>query len=759
FSLGANSGTLNVAFEHTKSVSDPASPYTSYDRNALSLKYFHTLNRSKGMPLSIEADFAGNLGGYDSKADPDAFRDTYVQKKDNGFRGNILLKWLLDKPWITNVELSGSVNYSDKRSKSNTNKSSSSSQAAIHSLEEGYFIATKYDENPAAPIILLPPGYWYQLYYHDNKPVSRTVKLKADRSRAFGFGSNRTLLGGELNRNDNRGRGLYYDDMQYAPTWHEYRYDEKSPVNNIALYAEDKLMLLFNDKPNGNALSTPAGKADGQTGNYPSKLEITAGVRSDITVIKDSEYGTVRSFSPRVNAKYTFWEKADRAVRDLNVYAGWGKAVKLPSLEVLYPQPSYSNNLAFAPGTMADGSTFYAYYTIPSKAIYNHNLKWQYNEQFEIGSEANVKGVKISLSIFRNKTFNPYICTTEYTPYSYKQTGQSALNNCAIPSPDRIYAIDRQSGVVTVSDRNGVHESMPLEFTTRDTYKTNHVYKNGSPVERKGVEWIIEFPRIPAIRTSFRIDGNYYRYRGTDETVIAWKPSLNMADGRPFGYVGYYAGSSATSTSSAADDDIASSSISSSASVSNGYMTGELNLNVTATTHIPEIRMIFSVRLETSLYNYTQRLSEYGGKSYGFVLTDQESYSGNDTDIYKGDAYVGAYPLYYTTWDDPTTKIPFAEKFAWAKDNDRTLYNELVRLVVKSNTNYYFNPNEISPWCSANISVTKEIGDFASISFSAYNFFNNMSRVKSSDNNTESTLYKSSHIPRFYYGLSLRLKL
>ena len=163
------------------------------------------------------------------------------------------------------------------------------------------------------------------------------------------------MLGAELNSSGNKGRGLYYDDMRYAPTWREYRYDELPFLNNIAGYLEDRITLPL--------------------GGNSSSLELTAGVRSDITYIKNSEYGTANSFSPRFNAQYTLWKNADKWVSDLNVYGGVGKSVKLPSFEVLYPSPSYSDKLAFAPGTMSDGTTFYAYSTIPSKAIYNPDLK------------------------------------------------------------------------------------------------------------------------------------------------------------------------------------------------------------------------------------------------------------------------------------------------------------------------------------------------------------------------------------------------
>jgi hypothetical protein len=69
------------------------------------------------------------------------------------------------------------------------------------------------------------------------------------------------------------------------------------------------------------------------------------------------------------------------------------------------------------------------------------------------------------------------------------------------------------------------------------------------------------------------------------------------------------------------------------------------------------------------------------------------------------------------------------------------------------------NPNRISSYYSANLSVTKEIGDHVSVSFYANNFFNNMGTVNSSQTDLETSLFASSYIPTYYYGLSLKLKL
>ena len=143
----------------------------------------------------------------------------------------------------------------------------------------------------------------------------------------------------------------------------------------------------------------------------------------------------------------------------------------------------------------------------------------------------------------------------------------------------------------------------------------------------------------------------------------------------------------------------------------------------------------------------------------GVVLADKSSYIGTPYDGTSENQYVAIYPEYYSTWDNPDERIPFAERLLWAKDHDATLFSDLSKLVVRSNYPYVMNPNRISSYYSANLSVTKEIGDHVSVSFYANNFFNNMGTVNSSQTDLETSLFASSYIPTYYYGLSLKLKL
>ena len=735
FELGRNLGVLNVSVEHARSFSDAASPHTAYQRNNLSLHYMNIFLRET-TPLTLNVGMAGNIGGYNAEADPDNELDDYSKSRDNMLRGHFELNWLLNKRWITNLSLRGAFSTSDRTSENYTHANSATTLAYIHTMNEGYFMAQDYDQlltsSPSYllnSVVLGPTGYWHVKQYQESKPMNWSLRLKGDWTRRFGEVMSRLMMGAEYTGSRNNGRGTYYDDMRYAPTWREYRYDDLPTLHNIALYAEEKATI--------------------KTGKL-SRLELTAGLRDDITMIKGSDYGTVNSLSPRFNGRYVFWQnRRKRWVSELSIHAGWGKSVKLPSFQILYPTPSYYDTEVFRSQSTADNTTVSAWYSRPSKAIYNPDLHWQYTNQTDIGVELNIKGTRVSLSAFHHRTHNPYMASNVYTPFSYNYTPVAALETVTIPSADRIYSIDPQ-GIVTVSDATGTYPAVRLDnlYNTRRFYQTNTRYVNSSPFDRYGLEWIIDFKQIKSLNTSLRFDGNYYYYKSADETLFA---SMNNSNTKmtgtqePYQYIGWYRGTYSTGSATT--------------SVANGAISKALNLNTTITTHIPKIRLIVALRLETTLYSYRKAISEIDGAVRGIVLNSQADYMGTAFDGNTENKYVAVYPEYYSTWDKPDERIPFAERFLWAKDNDPTLYNDLCNLVVKSNTPYVLNPNRISAYYSANLSITKEIGDHVTLSFYANNFFNNMKTVHSSQTDLDMSLFSSSYIPSYYYGLSLRLKL
>ena len=734
FDLGPQRGILNASIEHARSFSDIASPYTAYQRNILSLHYMNIFMRET-TPLTLNIGLTGNVGGYNAEADPDNEIEDYSKSRDNALRAHFELNWLLNKRWITNLSLRGAFSTSDRTSESYNHTNSATTLAYIHAMNEGYYIATDYNTNPDAPVILGPTGYWHVKQFSESKPMNWSLRLKGDWTRRFGEVMSRMMVGAEYTGSRNNGRGTYYDDMRYAPTWREFRHDDQPTLNNIALYAEEKVTV--------------------KTGKL-SKMELTAGLRDDITMISGSDYGTVSSLSPRFNGRYIFWQNRRRQhISDLVVHAGWGKSIKLPSFQILYPTPSYYDTEVFRSQSTADNTTISAWYSRPSKAVYNPDLRWQYTNQTDLGVEMNIKGTRISLSAFHQRTHNAYMASTVYTPFSYNYTPVATLENVSIPSANRIYTIDQQ-GIVTISDATGANSPIRLDvdqngnklYNTRRFYQTNTRYINASPLDRYGLEWIVDFKQFKALSTSLRFDGNYYYYKSADETLFASMHNSNTkmtGTQEPYQYIGWYRGTNSIGTATT--------------SVANGAISKTLNLNTTITTHIPKIRLIVALRIEATLYNYRRVTSELDDAMRGIVLDSQADYTGIAFDGNTENKYIAVYPEYYSTWERPDEKIPFAERFLWAKDNDATLYNDLCNLVVKSNTPYVMNGNRTSAYYSANLSITKEIGEHVSLSFYANNFFNNMKTVHSTQTDLETSLFSSGYIPSYYYGLSLRLKL
>ena len=163
------------------------------------------------------------------------------------------------------------------------------------------------------------------------------------------------------------------------------------------------------------------------------------------------------------------------------------------------------------------------------------------------------------------------------------------------------------------------------------------------------------------------------------------------------------------------------------------------------------------MRVEATLLSYSRYLSEKDGGDRSRVISSRDNIlSVVDGSIYDNEGYTVLYPEYYTTFDDPYTQRNYYEDLVWARENDAQMYSDLSRLAVTSYYNYQFKKNYYTPYFSMNFSVTKEIGDIASISFYANNFFNNYMQVYSSRTGNWETSRR--YVTNFYYGLTLRLK-
>lgn len=675
--LMKNRGVLNVSAEWTRATQKLSSPYTSYTRRGFSVSYSNTFKNV----LKFEAGATGNIGGMNTKNDPDAYKGTWSKVRDNVLRANTSLTWLLRKSWITNLKLDASVNYNDNRSQDHAYGSSASMLPAVHSELAGYYLADR-----------LPVSYFSDKVI-DSKELDYAASLKYEWFKKSGKRLSKLKAGVQWKANGNVGEGEYYKDPSVAANGYRPRpYSQYPFMHNVAAYIEEDYTF-------------PIGK---------TSLQISAGLRLENLFVKDTDYKNVSSLSPRFNAK---WKISD----NLSIRGGWGVSEKLPSFYILYPVQKYRDIQTF--GFSHGDASSYVYYTQPYKMLFNENLKWQKNYNAEFGIEAYFLRTSVSLVGFFNKTKNPYTYQNIYTPFSYNI--MSVPSGYTVPDNPEI-RVDSQTGQVYM---RGSNEEFWTPMTTKVTDKTffeSQMPGNGDDIYRTGAELIVDFPEIAPIRTKFRLDANYSYTHYIDNTLnwtyrTGW--SHTSLSNRSYQYVGIYANGGESGTF-------------------NGKESHSLNANLTAITHIPEARIVITCRLEMSLLSRFRNLSRYQGKEYAYNVNADgvESIGGS---IYDSNNYTAIRPVKYM--DENGDVHDFTDKEA----SDPAFAN----LIIKSGNAYTFSQDGYGAYLSANLSVTKEIGDHVSLSFFANNFTNSRMYVTS-----KATGVSAIFTPAFYYGLTCRLK-
>lgn len=675
--LMKNRGVLNVSAEWTRATQKLSSPYTSYTRRGFSASYSNTFKNV----LKFEVGATGNIGGMNTKNDPDAYKGTWSKVRDNVLRANTSLTWLLRKSWITNLKLDASVNYNDNRSQDHAYGSSASMLPAVHSELAGYYLADR-----------LPVSYFSDKVI-DSKELDYAASLKYEWFKKSGKRLSKLKAGVQWKANGNVGEGEYYKDPSVAANGYRPRpYSQYPFMHNVAAYIEEDYTF-------------PIGK---------TSLQISAGLRLENLFVKDTDYKNVSSLSPRFNAK---WKISD----NLSIRGGWGVSEKLPSFYILYPVQKYRDIQTF--GFSHGDSSSYVYYTQPYKMLFNENLKWQKNYNAEFGIEAYFLRTSVSLVGFFNKTKNPYTYQNIYTPFSYNI--MSVPSGYTVPDNPEI-RVDSQTGQVYMRGSNEEFWTPMATKVTDKTFFESQMPGNGDDIYRTGAELIVDFPEIAPIRTKFRLDANYAYTHYIDNTLnwtyrTGW--SHTSLSNRSYQYVGIYANGGESGTF-------------------NGKESHSLNANLTAITHIPEARIVITCRLEMSLLSRFRNLSRYQGREYAYNVNADgvESIGGS---IYDSNNYTAIRPVKYM--DENGDVHDFTDKEA----SDPAFAN----LIIKSGNAYTFSQDGYGAYLSANLSVTKEIGDHVSLSFFANNFTNSRMYVTS-----KATGVSAIFTPAFYYGLTCRLK-
>ena len=703
FGLGDNSGFLNVNVDYTNAFEKPWTSKNMYNRYTASVTYSNVLLRKTSNPLDFNFTLSGYQSGIEGKADQDEVKEGYkaITRKRN-VAMNLFGTWQFNKPWITNLKYTFSASFSD-----DFNHDASFNTLAAGSTR---FYATEPGEHLA---VVLPTEGFFLNYKYSSKPVVYHGKISGNLIGRYGNVVNKVLLGAEFSSTGNTGRGRYSEEGTYhgkpifmPQSFRPYPFTDIPFMNNLSVFAEDRVTLPF-----------------GKT-----SLDLEAGVRASNMMVKG--YDNIWTVEPRLRARYTLVNRRNGGLRMLAIRGSWGKTSNTPSIDMLCPQPQYTDIATVITNYANKDMSLYNTFITTTEDRRNPNLKPVVNNEFEAAVDFNLFGIKGNVTYYNEKGKNYISYLDSYIPTSIDTYYVPAdiVNDETKFLP--MYDPSRPEGQRFYNAKEGY----PIESTKDYTYYSLSTPTNNAQVDKWGVEFSLDFGRIEAIRTSILLNGAYKETTRRTNGALVGQYTRNLTK------VGNY---SVSNPYSGIFED--------SSIASNGRHYTRFNTNLTFNTHIPQLRLVTSISIQ-AVWSDTDRVlndgnlyyvNESGQRVYGHFY-DGPVFDKNDNayTIYKD-------PVYYmdASGADPNQWHKYTEDSA----NDPELSK--LRTSLSTTNVTAFVKNSYGPYFMANLRITKEIGDAASVSFYCQNFTNSKPLKFQGSNLT----YRRMNTD-IYFGAELRLK-
>ena len=552
FPLGEKAGVLNFDADYAHAYSDVRTPSSAYNRFNFQTGWSGNIRKK----FTINAKLRGNWSNATNTSDPDLVLDELSQQRDRGLRLGVNGRWIINKPWLTNIEYLVSGSITDQFSRSRIYQGSAGRTPTSSAMYDG--------ENEA----FFTPAQYYSDVKVYGRPVDAQAKLTFHQIGKYGPVTNKVLAGAEWRSQGNIGRGKVFDATMppspgSASAFRERSFRDIPFLHSLTAYAEDNLKL-------------PLGGTE---------LEIQAGARFNAIYASGINTSAFTGIEPRLNGRYTLLRRPS-GLRELVLRGGWGRSFKMPSMIYLYPEPVYKDMVSFYYNDFdANGSGLAVITT--RRVEPKPALRPQQTRNIEAGIEFNAGAVSGSVVWFNEHMKDGYGFSTVYTPMVYNRYGYTWRNGT---TPAQVVLPSGADLKWRVGGVTAGGESLP--FITDTTFMAISVPTSNIASDKWGVEFTLDVAKIPSLGTSINLSGAYMNVttwnNGTTQRLYA-----GTVNGRTYPYVGVYAGTSTTS---------------------NVTVRERLSTNVRLITHIPQLAMVVTLTTQLVFIDASRNSHIAGGQ-------------------------------------------------------------------------------------------------------------------------------------------------
>ena len=527
--------SLNINADYLDSRIDPRNTLENYKRITLSARMHKAWSGTRfNAALAANIDYTGSFDN--DKTDPDLNEgavDTYKSSYNRwALMTSFSLKPVDHDSWFKafNVTLSTSLD-NDKIEREK-----------FIQLRRATIAATSMTQGESDAVIL--PYSYTTKHRVEGKPFNLFFKVNAKLQVPSQLVSNSLMLGVDWNVDKNYGKGQIFD-----PTLPLYPGMSGRP-RDISLIPANHTFSVYAEE---NVKTTIAGNT----------LEVVAGIRGSHMINLSSGYALGSKFywDPRVNIGWTFPQfKVGDDVGYVRVSGGLGEHTKMPTINHLYPEPVYVDLVQFNyyhPNEAYKRINIMTYVVDPT----NRDLRAARNFKWEISTDINIAGNRLSVTYFRENMTSGFRSTAIYAPFDYKLYDTSGIDGSALTGPPSM-------------------EGVPYEMTRELVAHSR--YSNGSQTRKEGIEYTFASRRIEKIHTRLTINGAWFKTVHRNSVALMERPSQVVGD-RQIPFVGIY-------------KDL------------EGYTDEMVNTNFTLDTDVPRLKLGFSVSAQCLWFTSNQRM-------------------------------------------------------------------------------------------------------------------------------------------------------
>lgn len=334
------------------------------------------------------------------------------------------------------------------------------------------------------------PSTYYSPFQIENKPLSLLTQLNAEslfETRSF---RHKVIYGLSWKRTKNYGEGVMVD-MTRPPYPGNNEYVRPVPNRSIP------------------ALSVGAAYAEEQLkhSNRWFDFELNAGVRFTQMFNLDTKYTELRKLQvePRINAALSFNIDlaGGKSLRNMFRF-GFGQENKLPTLDYIYPDRVYKDMIVLNAYTKQDDPFNHLITYTKIYDVTNNSLRPNRNTKYEAGWDVEYEGYSLSLTFFKEHSDRGFESVAEYSPVRYTRY------------------VDPIDGQPIVGRRPEKEDYVADPYAT---FVDMDIVRNSMKVEKKGLEYLLRFPKIIPLSTTVEINGAYYDTRYSSGAPLQYHPA------------------------------------------------------------------------------------------------------------------------------------------------------------------------------------------------------------------------------------------